>query len=87
MKSRDAALVRADERLRSLAELFLQIEAKTTQLARDGESGKDTGIGKPGEPAAATAIATAVRSSCAVLRRDLESDAWLFGGRETLRVA
>jgi DNA repair exonuclease SbcCD ATPase subunit len=83
IKSRDTALALAEERIRALAELFLQLEAKAAQLER----GNETGNGEPpvsakSVPGAANAIATAVRSSCAILRRDLESDAWLFSGRD-----
>lgn len=88
-KSRDAVLGRAEERLRSLAELFVQIEAKTRGLTSGSETANG---GRPLSGAqlragAANDIAAAVRSSCAILRRDLENDAWLFGGRDTLRVA
>jgi chromosome segregation ATPase len=83
IKSRDNALALADERIRALAELFLQLEAKAAQLERSNgsESSELPGAGER-QPAATKAAATAVRSSCAVLRRDLESDSWLFGGRD-----
>jgi chromosome segregation ATPase len=83
IKSRDTALALADERIRALAELFLQLEAKAAQLERsnESESSEPPGAGER-QPVAAKAVATAVRSSCAILRRDLESDSWLFGGRD-----
>lgn len=88
IESRDVALVRAEERIRSLADLFLQLEKKGQLAGANGSGNNGTSAStEQRTPAAVNAVAMAVRSSCAILRRDLENDAWLFGSRDTLRVA
>jgi chromosome segregation ATPase len=81
IKARDAALKRADERIRLLAELFMQLEAKA-HLAGAQE------IIEIGSPLAYTrAGAGNGGGNCAVLERDLDNDAWLFGGRKSARLS
>lgn len=92
--TREAALARAEDRIALLAKLFMQLEAKAHHGGqRDiagiagvgnleasgridvagGLNGKSGKSGKPGE--------------CAVLKRDLDSDAWLFGGGKPVRLS
>jgi chromosome segregation ATPase len=87
VSARESALLHAEDRINTLAKLFMQLEAKTHHnLPKDiagiadvgnlegsghisaavGTGGKPAKPGKPGD--------------CAVLKRDLDSDAWLFGG-------
>lgn len=85
VKSRDAALARAEERIGRLSELLLQLEAKANHVTTGNQTSPPSGqLRERSEP---DAFGKALRASCAILRRDLENDAWLFGGREVLRAS
>jgi DNA repair exonuclease SbcCD ATPase subunit len=89
LKDSDAALARAEERIRSLAKLFIQLEAKTSD--RTGDRAVDETDGPVGyghmPPVAAKNIHNGSATNAALLKRDLDRDAWLFGGREPLRLS
>jgi hypothetical protein len=88
IKMRDAALKRAEERIRLLAELFMQLEAKANRGGAQDASGIDSTLqyGQLGRLARGSA-ANAQAGNCAVLERDLDSDAWLFGSRKSARLS
>jgi chromosome segregation ATPase len=87
INARETALAHAEDRISLLAKLFMQLEAKAHHDVKDaagiagvenlGASGRIGlavgGIGQPGD--------------CAVLKRDLDSDAWLFGGAKPARLS
>jgi chromosome segregation ATPase len=89
IKSRDAALARAEERIRRLAELFLELEAKASRATSDNLTRhiESSLSGEPQKRSELDAFGKAAGASCAILRRDLENDGWLFGGREIFRAA
>lgn len=100
---REAALAHAEDRIALLAKLFMQLEAKADRggqkeiggivraghldalgrigvgVAPNGKSGKSEKPGKPGKPG--------TPGECAVLKRDLDSDDWLFGGSKAARLS
>jgi septal ring factor EnvC (AmiA/AmiB activator) len=88
INARDAALARAEDRIGLLAKLFMQLEAKAHHNGR-----KDiAGIAGIGNLEASGRIAVAAGAGgkpgeCAVLKRDLDSDAWLFGGGKPARLS
>jgi chromosome segregation ATPase len=88
IKTRDGALKRAEERIRLLAELFMQLEAKANHRGARENSEADSPLpyGQM-ERVARTAAANEQRNSCAVLERDLDNDAWLFGSRRSARLS
>jgi DNA repair exonuclease SbcCD ATPase subunit len=88
IKMRDAALKRAEERIRLLAELFMQLEAKANHRGAQeySEVASPLPYGQMERGARAAAV-NEQRSSCAVLERDLDNDAWLFGGRKAARLS
>ncbi len=79
--ARETALAHAEDRISLLTKLFMQLEAKAHHGGRKDIAGVGSleaagrisvavsANGKPGKP-----------GDCAVLKRDLDSDAWLFGG-------
>lgn len=87
INAREAALAHAEDRISLLAKLFMQLEAK----AHDGGQQNYAGIAGAGNFAAAGPIsisaAAGERGECAVLKRDLDSDAWLFGGGKPARLS
>jgi hypothetical protein len=83
IKMRDSALKHAEERIRLLAELFMQLEAKAHH---SGETGSLLPYGQM-ERVARAGGANAQAASCAVLERDLDNDAWLFGARKSARLS
>jgi chromosome segregation ATPase len=89
IKSRDVALARAEERSGRLTELFLQLEAKAGPKppANQVENIETLLPGQSLPRREADGSGKSARLTSAMLRRDLESDAWLFGGGETLRRA
>lgn len=86
IKMRDATLKRAEERIRLLAELFMQLEAKANRGGAQESTTIDSSLpyGQIGRLARG---ANAQQSNCAVLERDLDNDAWLFGGRKSARLS
>jgi chromosome segregation ATPase len=84
INSREAALARAEERVASLAELFLQLEAKAATNAKEGGNVETAGERQERALGAAEPGAKIARPDCAMLKRDLENDSWLFGGRDLL---
>jgi len=88
INAREAALAHAEDRISLLAKLFMQLEAK----AHDNSQQKFAGIAGARNLAAAgsigiSAAAEIERGECAVLKRDLDSDAWLFGGGKPARLS
>jgi chromosome segregation ATPase len=88
INAREAALAHAEDRISLLAKLFMQLEAK----AHDSGQQKFAGIPGARNFAASGAIglsaaAASERGECAVLKRDLDSDAWLFGGGKPARLS
>jgi hypothetical protein len=88
IKMRDAALKRAEERIKLLAELFMQLEAKAHHNGGRTmtEAGAPLSFGQL-ERAVRGGGANAQPANCAVLERDLDNDAWLFGGRKSARLS
>lgn len=91
--TREAALAHAEDRIALLAKLFMQLEAKTHHRGQ-----KDiAGIAQVGNLEASGRLSIAVSPNgkpakpnpgeCAVLKRDLDSDAWLFGGGKPARLS
>lgn len=82
INARETALAHAEDRINLLAKLFMQLEAKAHHsgqktIAGIAAAGNLQGSGRAaGQP-----------SECAVLRRDLDSDAWLFGGGKPARLS
>lgn len=88
INARETALAHAEDRISLLAKLFMQLEAK----AHDGGQQNYAGIAGAGNLAASgsisiSAAAAGERGECAVLKRDLDSDAWLFGGGKPARLS
>lgn len=91
VRAREAALAHAEERINVLAKLFMQLEAK----AHHGSQRDIAGIAGVGNLEASGRISVAVTpngkpgkpADCAVLKRDLDSDAWLFGGGKPARLS
>lgn len=79
IKSRDTALARAEDKIASLAALFLQLEAKAGTQAKETDDAETLGEGQERAPLAEESGAKFARTDCAMLRRDLDSDDWLFG--------
>lgn len=92
--TRDTALAHAEDRIALLAKLFMQLEAKAHHSGQmdvagiagvgNVEASGRIGVavspnGKPGKPVNP--------GECAVLKRDLDSDAWLFGGGKQARLS
>ena len=91
INTREAALAHAEDRISLLAKLFMQLEAK----AHHGGQKHIAGIAGAGSLEASGRISVAVGANgkpgkageCAVLKRDLDSDAWLFGGGKSARLS
>jgi chromosome segregation ATPase len=91
MSARETALAHAEDRINTLAKLFMQLEAK----AHDGGPKSVAGIAGVGNLEASGRISVPVIANgkpgkpgeCAVLKRDLDSDAWLFGGGKSARLS
>lgn len=88
IKIRDAALRRAEERIRLLAELFVQLEAKANYGGAQENSEIDAALpyGQL-ERIAHAGAGNGQAGNRAVLERDLDNDAWLFGGRKSARLS
>jgi len=88
VSTRETALAHAEDRINMLAKLFMQLEAKAHHSGQ-----KDVaGISAVSNLEAAERISVAVAASgkpgeCAVLKRDLDSDSWLFGGGKPARLS
>jgi chromosome segregation ATPase len=88
INAREAALAHAEDRISVLAKLFVQLEAKAHHSGK-----KDiAGIAGIGNLEASGRLGAAVGANgkpgdCAVLKRDLDSDAWLFGGGKPARLS
>lgn len=88
INAREAALAHAEDRISVLAKLFVQLEAKAHRSGK-----KDiAGIAGIGNLEASGRLGAAVGANgkpgdCAVLKRDLDSDAWLFGGGKAARLS
>jgi len=87
IKIRDAALKRAEERIRLLAELFMQLEAKANRGGVQENAAVDSNLPYGQMGRLARGAANAQQSNCAVLERDLDNDAWLFGARKSARLS
>lgn len=94
ISARDLALAHAEERIGLLAKLFMQLEAKAHHGGQKDIAGIAgvAGVGNlegPGRiSVAASPNGKAGKSGdCAVLKRDLDSDAWLFGGGKPARLS
>ena len=89
--TREAALAHAEDRISLLAKLFMQLEAR----AHHGGQKAVAGIAGANNLEASGRISVAVAANgqstkpgeCAVLKRDLDSDAWLFGGGKPARLS
>jgi len=88
VKAREEALARAEERIGLLAKLFMQLEAKTHHDAGP-ELARMAGPANAAQPARIVRelAASGQRGESAVLKRDLDSDAWLFGGAKPARLS
>lgn len=84
IKKRDAALACAEGRIRSLAQLFIQLEAKATDPKGDKAVHEvDAPVRyEHMQRAAPRDIDNSRCGNATVLKCDLASDAWLFVGRE-----
>jgi chromosome segregation ATPase len=88
ISAREAALAHAEDRIGLLAKLFMQLEAKAHHNGRTDIAGI-AGVGNL-EAAGRIGIVAAASGKpgeCAVLKRDLDSDAWLFGGGKPARLS
>jgi chromosome segregation ATPase len=88
INAREAALAHAEDRIGSLSKLFMQLEAKAHHNGRTDIVGI-AGVGNLDAPGR---IGVAIGASgkpgeCAMLKRDLDSDAWLFGGGKSARLS
>lgn len=88
INAREAALAHAEDRIGSLSKLFMQLEAKAHHNGRTDI----VGIAGVGNLEAPGRIGVAIGASgkpgeCAMLKRDLDSDAWLFGGGKSARLS
>lgn len=88
INAREAALAHAEDRIGSLSKLFMQLEAKAHHNGRTDI----VGIAGLGNLEAPGRIGVAIGASgkpgeCAMLKRDLDSDAWLFGGGKSARLS
>ena len=91
INTREAALAHAEDRISLLAKLFMQLEAK----AHHGGPKAIAGIPGAGSLDASGRISVSGGADgkggkggeCAVLKRDLDSDAWLFGGGKSARLS
>lgn len=88
INARETALAHAEERISVLAKLFMQLEAKAHHNGQKDIAGI-AGVGNL-EASGRIGVAVAVNGKpgdCAVLKRDLDSDAWLFGGAKPARLS
>jgi chromosome segregation ATPase len=88
INAREAALAHAEDRIGSLSKLFMQLEAKAHHNGRTDIVGI-AGVGNleaPGRIGVAIG-ANGKPGECAMLKRDLDSDAWLFGGGKSARLS
>ncbi len=88
INARDTALAHAEDRINLLSKLFKQLEAKAHEDGRQNFAGSAGGrnFAAPGS-IGIDAVAEGQRGECAVLKRDLDSDAWLFGGGKAVRLS
>jgi predicted RNase H-like nuclease (RuvC/YqgF family) len=92
INAREAALAHAEDRISVLAKLFVQLEAKAHRSGKKDIAGI-AGIGNLeasgclGAAVGAAVGANGKPGDCAVLKRDLDSDAWLFGGGKAARLS
>lgn len=87
IKSRDTALAGAGERIGKLSERLFELEANANQRMSEGPAGNIETL-LSDEPLARRdpqASGKAARVTSAMLKRDLENDAWLFGGLGAVR--
>ena len=86
--AREAALAHAEDRIDSLSKLFIQLEAKAHHNGRTDVVGIAgvANLDAPGRLGVAIG-ASGKPGECAMLKRDLDSDAWLFGGGKSARLS
>jgi len=87
INAREAALAHAEDRINLLAKLFMQLEAKAHDSGQQKFAGSATVRNFAASGSIGISAAQNDRGECAVLKRDLDSDAWLFGGGKPVRLS